>query len=1195
MKNLALPLATFLLSAIGGAAHAANPASKTIAPGESYTYTSGPFAQSNPTATNELTCDAATPCDDHTVTVNLPNDGKQYRLVVSTGWANAAEDYDIYMLKGMAAVTDSAGSTNPESYRQDVQSCVYTLRVVPFAVVPGSTATTTVSLEVNPTGAATSSNACAAVGGPPAPGVAPTVPNAVGPNVPRYYIHQPSNALSGDTGEPSIGYNPFTKTTFIVSGLKFLFQTRPENLTPKQPASCDGTWVDRSHPFTSVTTLDPIGIADSLVRGKIGAGMGAANKVRIWGGQLTGKTHFTVYSEDDGLNWVPTEGNAPVATGFDHQGIASGPYPTTGLGASIPHPLYPNAFYYCGQDIAYANCTRSDDGGVTFNPPQQMYQLTTCGGLHGHPRVAPDGTVGVPNPGCGANTAVVISADAGTTWAVRKIPDSPGSGYDPQASWGTTNELGVCHTDGLGKPLFSMSKDKGLTWPVKNVVLGAEHGIEHTAFTQGLAGTPGRFVCAYLGTRTKGNPTAEDFPGVWHLYFSTTYDGGVTWTTVNATPNDPVQGFGGIWDGGGGNINRNLLDFNEMAIDEKGYPLYGYSDGCIGACDTDPSSSSYTAHPRIARQVGGLSLWADLDPQNLSYVPDQSCLAGTRDAQASYLTWKVPDNGGSAISGYDIYRSTTTGTGTLIGSTGPKAEFRDLTADPNVAEYFYTIKAKNSLGEGLFSNEVRLPLAVLPVESLCTVPGQTVNTDPSNDQAASSAAGAVSDIQALSISEPLTDDGNLLMRLKLRGTGTLVNGDVYAVRFLAPGDTAASHSWVAMVVQGNAPTFSYGRVEVGSVAVVGTTVYTRTGALPAGSTFTAAGIIDFKVPHSLFSTPRGFRLTGFDAVVFPGGSASGTYTHRSQTIHDRMEGGQYRLRSTTFCNPNTAPKPVLAASVLRGPAPLRVNFDLSGSNDAEDTIVEYQFFESASAQPVVQSSDDPISITYTTPGRYTAKLKVKDERGLASESVAQVIIEVLEETVDQGTAVFSFIERTDVKLNTFITSELVTVTGFTGSQPIRVSTGLQYSINGGAFTNEPGEIPAGATLAVRHISANAENATTESVVTVGTFSTVFKTITTTLDRVPAAFDFGSVSGQAPGALVESPVLTLTAYDVAGVVAGSGAEYRINGGSWTKARSTMHIGDTIQVRHKASSSSLGYTKSFVTVGGVKGAFMTRTRK
>ena len=197
--------------------------------------------------------------------------------------------------------------------------------------------------------------------------------------------------------------------------------------------------------------------------------------------------------------------------------------------------------------------------------------------------------------------------------------------------------------------------------------------------------------------------------------------------------------------------------------------------------------------------------------------------------------------------------------------------------------------------------------------------------------------------------------------------------------------------------------------------------------------------------------------------------------------------------------------------------------------------------------------------------------------------------------VEQALTPFSFIERSNVKLNTFITSEAVSLSGFTSALPISVSPGLQYSIDGGAFTTAAGSIRAGQKLAVRHVSANLENTTVESTVTVGSYSTPFRSITTTLDHVPEAFDFGRIDNVAPGTVVESSVQTLTAYDDAPVVAGAGLSYRINSGAWTTAHGKILAGQTLQVRHTANASSLGYTKSSITVGGVKGTFTTRTHK
>ena len=42
-----------------------------------------------------------------------------------------------------------------------------------------------------------------------------------------------------------------------------------------------------------------------------------------------------------------------------------------------------------------------------------------------------------------------------------------------------------------------------------------------------------------------------------------------------------MQSLTGVWQQGGSQPDRNLLDFTEITIDDNGRVLYGYSDGCI--------------------------------------------------------------------------------------------------------------------------------------------------------------------------------------------------------------------------------------------------------------------------------------------------------------------------------------------------------------------------------------------------------------------------------------------------------------------------------------------------------------------------------------------------------------------------------------------------------------------------------------
>ena len=197
---------------------------------------------------------------------------------------------------------------------------------------------------------------------------------------------------------------------------------------------------------------------------------------------------------------------------------------------------------------------------------------------------------------------------------------------------------------------------------------------------------------------------------------------------------------------------------------------------------------------------------------------------------------------------------------------------------------------------------------------------------------------------------------------------------------------------------------------------------------------------------------------------------------------------------------------------------------------------------------------------------------------------------------------FNFIERDNVPVNSFVTSEAVTLSGFTGLLSISISDGGQYRIGNGAFTNSPGQIAAGSTLTVRHVSANTEKTARTSVVTVGSYSTNFVSVTTAFDRVPDAFDFGRQDNQQPSALIESNAIILTGFNTnIPVVAGPGVEYRIGNGPWTRANGLLGnaSGDTIaaqtlQVRHTSNSAHLGYTKTYLKVGGVTGYFLTRSK-
>jgi hypothetical protein len=556
-------------------ADAATPPSGSVSDTASTTtWSAGPFAVPNVTGTTgTVSCRSPQLCDDYALKVSVPmgyDAGHSLRIDVK--WPDTAADFDLYVLDADGReVAASASSSDPETVLLPAVTASYTVRVVPYAPL-GDSFTATASLVDNP------------VNPPPSTALPPTYANSSAPDS----IKDAHNA-----GEPSIGVDR-------ASGAA-MFQAYTSTIKVTYDSAGAATWQDKSAkaangcPQGSSTSLDPILFTDPATH-------------RTFESQLAGKTALTCYTEDDGETWTPTSGSG-INSGVDHQTIGGGPFAPGGPGALTS---YPHAVYYCSQDIADASCAVSRDGGLTYGPAVPMYSLLDCGGLHGHVKVAPDGTVYVPNKDCGGNQAVAVSEDDGLTWAVRKNPSSTPGDSDPSVGIGAggTVYMGYQNSDDTAR--IAVSHDMGKTWLYDQNV-GAGLGIKNIVFPAVTAGDDNRAAFAFLGTTTGGNyQDTTNFKGIWRLYVATTYDGGQSWVTVDATPTDPVQ-KGSICTGGTtcGN-DRNLLDFNDVTLDAQGRVLAAYADGCTGAC-ANGGAQNYDALASIARQSSGNTLYGAYD------------------------------------------------------------------------------------------------------------------------------------------------------------------------------------------------------------------------------------------------------------------------------------------------------------------------------------------------------------------------------------------------------------------------------------------------------------------------------------------------------------------------------------------------------------------------------------------------------
>ncbi|MFL6130881.1 MAG: CARDB domain-containing protein [Mycobacteriales bacterium] len=631
-RTATLAAAVLLAAAAAGAspaspATAAAPGSGAVDPASpSTSWTGGPFVTPNVTgASGTVDCTAPASCDDFTLAVTTPAGyGTDHSLKITVSWPLSAADFDVYVLDAAGReVGAAASSSDPEVVTLPPDSGTYTVRVVPFAPA-GQTYSATAELAALPANP------------PPSTATPPTYRNSAAPN---------SFKAAHDAGEPSIGVNWGTGAV--------MYQAYTSTAKVSYDANGVAAWTDASAtaakgcPQGSTVSLDPILFTDRRTG-------------RTFESQLAGKTALTCFTDNDGATWTPTSGSG-INSGVDHQTIGGGPF-----AAGLPGGLtsYPNAVYYCSQDIADALCALSRDGGLTYGPAVPMYSLLDCGGLHGHVKVAPDGSVYVPNKGCGGNQATSVSTDDGTTWAVRRVPTSSPGDSDPSVGIGSNGTVYFGYQDSSGAPRVAVSRDQGRTWTDDQNV-GAAAGVRNVVFPAVVAGDDDRAAFAFLGTTTAGNYQDAAFAGVWHLYVATTYDGGRSWVTVDATPTDPVQ-RGSICTGGTTcGRDRNLLDFMDVTIDSTGRVLVGYADGCTGTCATG-GAENYDALATIARQSSGLTLLAAYDAQpNLAVTG----LSGRQQSGGMFTTTTTVRNTGTAPASGVVVRTLLDGR--VLGDNAP--------------------------------------------------------------------------------------------------------------------------------------------------------------------------------------------------------------------------------------------------------------------------------------------------------------------------------------------------------------------------------------------------------------------------------------------------------------------------------------------------------------------------------------------
>jgi hypothetical protein len=435
-----------------------------------------------------------------------------------------------------------------------------------------------------------------------------------------------------NAGEPSTGVDWATGKVMYMAGTQvsqigFDASTVPpkatwNDVTPAQLANASEDSILYTNSLTSRTWAE-----DFLLNPACNANMAFTDKDGGGGGGPTGA--------DTNSSWTPEQ--CPFAEGPDHPSIGAGPYHGTPPATATDTK---QIVYYCSQNvltIAGAECANSTDGGLTWNPPAHIFGTgTPCGSIHGHIRVSPDGTMYVPQASCSGHQGMAVTMDNGSTFTYSVVRDAHPGATDPSVAADRSNNIYFGYEDGgtsdhpSSSARIAVSTDHGANWS-PSVDVGAPFGIKNAVFPEVIAGDTGRAAFAFLGTATGGDYQLETFKGVWYLYIAYTYDGGASWQVVNATPGDPVQ-RGCVDNGGatGGSYGgcRNMLDFNDIAVDGKGRVYVAYTDGCT----TDPTNTYSCDKNKAIVDKGCDTSGAGTYSENASEYSTATCTYGRQSS-----------------------------------------------------------------------------------------------------------------------------------------------------------------------------------------------------------------------------------------------------------------------------------------------------------------------------------------------------------------------------------------------------------------------------------------------------------------------------------------------------------------------------------------------------------------------------------
>ena len=422
----------------------------------------------------------------------------------------------------------------------------------------------------------------------------------------------------------------------------------------------------------------------------------------------------------------------------------------------------------------------------------------------------------------------------------------------------------------------------------------------------------------------------------------------------------------------------------------------------------------------------------------------------------------------------------------------------------------------------------------------------------------------------------------------LRVTASATEGSVRTVTLTA-GSGSADFAVTSQDITPNVFTFAaVSGVDPGAIAVSNDqTISSITGSV--GISIAGQGSPEYRINGGAWTSSAGSVLAGdIVAVRLTAGAAN---ISRTATL---TVGGRQGAFSVTARPPSTTPDAFTFTSALvaAGAVATAGPVTLTGFQDTIEVSV--------SGDPSALFSLDGVTFTSTaatvSPGdqvwvRGTASASEGASRTItltAGTGSAGFVITTQDKTPDA----FTFAAVTDAEPSAVVASGTRSISGISGRVAISVSGdgSPEYSINGGAWTNEASTVMANDFVAVR-LTSGAGGATQVASLTIGNSSFSFSVTARLSDTTPDAFTFTPVM-VAPGVDATSAPVTLIGFEGAIPLSLSGdssALFSLDGTNFTSTATTVTSGQQVWLRITASATENQARTATLTAGSGSAIF------